>query len=511
MTTVTLTAVAVTSCTATAADPIDVTKASHGLSTSDLVLATSFTEMTELNGGIFSVEEGVDANSLFLRGAAGVTRIDASGFTAETTGGTLIPAVSSILTVAKSGEDITFALTGTWVGTIQFQREKTPGSNIWITVAQYTANVSRVWQQTRENERYRGIMTAYTSGSPTITISDGDKVVQTYVDAEGIPIFETTEAGMTIPGTLAVTGATILTGGMTGDVTGDLTGDVNAVTVDVEVIEAGDASLGINGLDAAQGGDIVIFGGRSSTAGNAGGDVSLKGGNPGATSSGGVVSVTGGIGGATSGVGGAVSITGGVGTNNNDDGGVVTIAGGAPHGSGAAGVLNINGAIRNTTNIGAVPGTVTAVEFGDGYNHVTVLTVTAAVLVPDIPADAEEVGALIYTFPAGVHQVHSVHMKITAITEGANTVAVDIGCGSTLAAGDGATLQATTDEDFLDGQTIADSSSPAIEKSLAADGTVFEASDSKLFHINLAATWIATEADPDITGTVTIRWSFLGV
>ena len=167
-------------------------------------------------------------------------------------------------------------------------------------------------------------------------------------------------------------------------------------------------------------------------------------------------------------------------------------------------------AIKTNTNIGAVPGTVTAVEYGDGYNHVTVLTVTAAVLVPDIPADAEEVGALIYTFPAGVHQVHSVHMDVTAITEGANSNAVDIGCGSTLAAGDGATLGASTDEDFLDGQTIADSSSPAIEKSLAADGTVFEASDSKLFHINLAGIWTTIEADPDITGTVTIRWSYLG-
>ena len=174
------------------------------------------------------------------------------------------------------------------------------------------------------------------------------------------------------------------------------------------------------------------------------------------------------------------------------------------------GVKTFSSSPLTNVNTGSVPATVTAVEFGDGYNHVTVLTVTAAVLVPDIPADAEEVGALVYTFPAGVHQVHSVHMDITAIVEGANSNAVDIGCGSTLAAGDGATLQAATDEDFLDGQTIANSSSPAIEKSLAADGTVFESGDSKLFHINLAGTWTATEADPSITGTVTIRWSYLG-
>lgn len=175
-----------------------------------------------------------------------------------------------------------------------------------------------------------------------------------------------------------------------------------------------------------------------------------------------------------------------------------------------AGNKTFSSELRTSVNVGTVPATVTAVEHGDGFNHVTILTVTAAVLVPDIPADAEEVGALVYTFPAGVYQVHSVHMDITGVTAGANTNAVDIGCGSTLAAGDGATLALATDEDFLDGQTIADISSPAIDKSLAADGTVFEAGDSHLFHINLAGTWTGTEADPDVTGTVTIRWSFLG-
>ncbi len=165
---------------------------------------------------------------------------------------------------------------------------------------------------------------------------------------------------------------------------------------------------------------------------------------------------------------------------------------------------------RTSVNVGVTPVTVSAVEHGDGFNHVTILTVTAAVLVPDIPADAEEVGALIYTFPAGVYQVHSVHLDVSAIVSGNTGMAGDLGCGSTLAAGNGATLQAATDEDFLDGQTIADMVSPATEKSLAADGTVFEAGDSHLFHLNLAATWTGTEADPSITGTVTIRWSFLG-
>jgi hypothetical protein len=180
------------------------------------------------------------------------------------------------------------------------------------------------------------------------------------------------------------------------------------------------------------------------------------------------------------------------------------------------GAKTFGSAIRNTANIGGVPGTVTAVEYGDGYNHVTVLTVTAAVFVVDVPADAEEVGALIYTFPAGVHQVHSVHMDVTAIAIGDNSNAADLGCGSTLAAGNGTTLQAATDEDFLDGQTISDISDPTAggesEKSLAADGTVFESADSKLFHINMAGEWTSAPGAgaSTVTGTVTIVWSFLG-
>lgn len=163
-----------------------------------------------------------------------------------------------------------------------------------------------------------------------------------------------------------------------------------------------------------------------------------------------------------------------------------------------------------TDNVGSTPGTVTAVEYGDGYNHLTVLTVTAAVLVPDIPSDAEELGALIYTFPAGVHRVNMTHMKITAASVATDAGNADLGCGSTLAAGDGVTLQASTDEDFIDGQTVADMTSPSVELTQTGDGTIFAAADSKLFHINVSATWTGTNADPSITGTVTIAWTYMG-
>jgi hypothetical protein len=100
-----------------------------------------------------------------------------------------------------------------------------------------------------------------------------------------------------------------------------------------------DSSLGITGLAAAQGGDVVATGGTSSTGGNAGGVSKIVGGTPGATGVGGKAQVVGGIGGATSGAGGAAEVTGGAGTAGNGNGGSVVITGGAAHGSGAAGVI----------------------------------------------------------------------------------------------------------------------------------------------------------------------------
>lgn len=169
--------------------------------------------------------------------------------------------------------------------------------------------------------------------------------------------------------------------------------------------------------------------------------------------------------------------------------------------------------VQNTSNIGT-PGTnVTAVEFGDGFNHVTVLTITAAALTPTIPADAEGAGAVIYTFPAGVYMGQSIHLDITAGTMDSATNAADLGVGSLISSGNIATLTTAAMEDWLTGQTVADVSSMATEKSTvmtAGANLLFEAAGSHVLNLNMAATWGATVATADLTGTVTIAWTFLG-
>lgn len=179
-------------------------------------------------------------------------------------------------------------------------------------------------------------------------------------------------------------------------------------------------------------------------------------------------------------------------------------------------ILDTAKALRTNANVGTAGTGVTAVEYGDGYNHVTVLTLTAAALTPTtIPADAEGAGVIAYTFPAGVHLFTACHMDITAFTGTgfAATNAVDMGIGSLISSGDIATLTTAAMEDCVTGQTVADISSPATEKSTIATAgapLLFESGGSKVIHLNVAGTWNDTFTAPVVTGTITLYWTFLG-
>lgn len=114
-------------------------------------------------------------------------------------------------------------------------------------------------------------------------------------------------------------------------------------TLTTGAVAAVDASLGVDGLAAAQGGAVVVTGGTSSTSGNAGGAVSLVGGTPGATGVGGAASLTAAAGGATSGKGGKASVTAGNGTAGDGAGGSVVVTAGAKNGSGLDGGVFLRG------------------------------------------------------------------------------------------------------------------------------------------------------------------------
>lgn len=139
-------------------------------------------------------------------------------------------------------------------------------------------------------------------------------------------------------------------------------------------IAGGDASLGIDGLAAAQGGAIVITGGTSSTAANAGGAVTMVGGTPGATGVGGAVGMTGGA--AVSGAGGAGTMTGGAG-GGTGAGGAVAVTGGAS-GAGATGnggaASLVGGAAASTNGTGGAAAVTGGVATGTGTGGAITIT-----------------------------------------------------------------------------------------------------------------------------------------
>ena len=367
--------------------------------------------------------------------------------------------VSSSLRTGKKGENITVALSGTYAAAVQLERATSPDELSWekvLPVDQWKtddATVSEVYLTQRDNEVLRLRATSYTSGTVTYSISDGARVIQIFVDDNGVELFSLTEDGIQFGGTLTVagistfTGAITASGGVVGNVTGNASGTAATVTGATQAAITTAANLVTVGALAS--GSIASGFGTIATGNTITTTAAITGGN-----------------------------------------------------------------IQCTDNIGAAGTGVTAVEYGDGYNHVTVLTLTAAALTPTIPADAEGAGAIIYTFPAGVYAGHMAHLDLTAATVDSATNAAEVSLGSVIASGDVTdTSTPATFEDWIEGQTIANVSSPATEKTTimtAGVPLVFEAAGSHVLHINMAGTWNSTVSTLDATGTVTIFWTFLG-
>lgn len=195
-------------------------------------------------------------------------------------------------------------------------------------------------------------------------------------------LLDALEAGYTIVAgtitTLTATTATITT--------------LNSTTATLTAIVSGgitgnDSSFGVTGQAAAQGGEVVVTGGASSTSGNAGGVAKQIGGAPGATGVGGGAGNIAAAGGATSGSGGNAFNTAGAGTAGNANGGSVVDTAGAAQGSGNAGICKHAGQVTRTQ-------TVTAMT--------TSATITVAALRGGlITANQAAAGAATYTMPTG--------------------------------------------------------------------------------------------------------------
>ncbi len=174
--------------------------------------------------------------------------------------------------------------------------------------------------------------------------------------------------------------------------------------------------------------------------------------------------------------------------------------------------------IDELDNLGTAGAGTTAIEFGDGFHHVTRIDMGTGVLAAIPGADAEAVGLLIYTFPAGVIIVDAVHMDV-GITQSAGNINTDqpiVGIGSVIATGDVSDLVGTsTFEDYVTGVAAANCTGTKTDSTteMTAGGSVIIPASGGLahtVHFNAADTWAGADSAATLSGQVWIAWRFLG-
>jgi hypothetical protein len=159
-------------------------------------------------------------------------------------------------------------------------------------------------------------------------------------------------------------------------------------------------------------------------------------------------------------------------------------------------------------------GTVAVVEYGDGRDVTTELTLTNFI-VGDMgaAAAAKAFGNLIYTFPAGAHITDIIYMSLGFTGAGtANTP--DVGIGSVVGVGAVATLDlvAPEAEDYIAGQTANDiTGTPEVfMQSPTTNIKINMAAEVKEVYLNAASTWAADNSgNLTATGLVTIKWTLM--
>jgi len=183
--------------------------------------------------------------------------------------------------------------------------------------------------------------------------------------------------------------------------------------------------------------------------------------------------------------------------------------------SDSAVITDADSDVQTAVNVGVAGTGVTAVEYGDGHNHTTVLTIAAtdAVTVADNAALAD--GHLVYTFPAGAIIVNSGYLSAAiSVAEDTTNSAAEAALGTVVGAGANATLGAV-------GATSEDISGPAA--SITCDGAaevvtmlatdiLIAAAGAHTVFFNIASTWgntAGTDLTGDLSGTAVINWKFV--
>jgi hypothetical protein len=182
----------------------------------------------------------------------------------------------------------------------------------------------------------------------------------------------------------------------------------------------------------------------------------------------------------------------------------------------ASGDIIHPGFTTTTKNTGTAGTNCTAVEYGDGIMHTTIITMSSvAYTIGDTAALAD--GALIYTLPAGALMVTSSYFSVglTLTTGTPTTDTPEFGLGTVIATGVVATLDGTaTFEDIHTGVASADVAGTALVSALGptvnAGAFIIPAASAHTVHFNIADTWAnVTDTAATASGTVVLNWVWL--
>jgi len=171
-------------------------------------------------------------------------------------------------------------------------------------------------------------------------------------------------------------------------------------------------------------------------------------------------------------------------------------------------VFHNNQMALTSANTGTVGTGVTAVEYGDSYHHITVLTV-AGVLSAIAGSGAYGVGLKVYTLPTSAQIVKSAYMSI-GITQSDGAINSDtpyVGIGTTIGTGSVSDLTGTsTLDDLLTQQAAANCTGTATVKTVADQVFVIETGSAHTVHLNAADTWAGADAAAVVAGTIILEW-----
>jgi len=180
-----------------------------------------------------------------------------------------------------------------------------------------------------------------------------------------------------------------------------------------------------------------------------------------------------------------------------------------------AAILDASKYLRTAANNGTAGTNCTAVEYGDGFNHTSVITLSSvAATIGDNVALAG--GAIIYTFPAGAYVIHAAtaSIGITLTTGTPTTDDPELGLGSLVGSGANATLGDVdaAAEDISAGPVSSVNLVGTAALITSAPALAFEAAESHVCNVNYADTWADVDnTDATISGTVVLNWTLLPV